>query len=169
MTALDQVCERLDRHHIKYALIGASALAAHGVARSTFDIDLLTTDGRVLDAAVWQPLFDHVDVRRGDVDDPLAGVVRVTVSGDQPIDVIVGRHQWQSRAVDRAVPLGGGVPVVLARDLILLKLYAGGSQDRWDIGELLRHAAGSLRAEVDEDLADLPESMRRQWRELTGQ
>ena len=53
-----------------------------------------------------------------------------------------------------------------AVDLVLLKLYAGGSQDLWDIAELLRHAPGSLRAEVDEDLAALPENISEQWRQI---
>ena len=166
MTALTPVCALLDRHHITYALIGAAALSVHGVGRSTFDINLLTTDGRVLDAGIWPPLGGDVDVRRGDLDDPLAGVVRVTIGAEPPIDIVVGRHQWQSRAVERAERRGGGVPVVLARDLVLLKLYAGGAQDIWDIRELLKVAPDSLTAEVDNDLAALPDAMRDRWRSL---
>jgi hypothetical protein len=47
-------------------------MAAHGVSRSTFDIDFLTTDRRVLDAAMWV-IEAVVEVRPGDADDPLAG------------------------------------------------------------------------------------------------
>ena len=166
MTAVDRVCAVLDEHGVRYALIGAAALAARGVARSTFDIDLLTVERRVLDAATWRSLGDDVDIRRGDADDPLAGVVRVTLGDEQPVDIVVGRHAWQSRVIDRAERLGAGAPVALARDLVLLKLYAGGSQDLWDITELLRHAPGSLRAEVDEDVAALSENMREQWRQI---
>jgi len=35
------------------ALIGAAALAVHGISRSTFDIDLLVTDRGVLDDSLW--------------------------------------------------------------------------------------------------------------------
>jgi len=163
MNALDRVCTVLDVLGIPYALIGAAALAARGVARSTFDIDLLTTDARVLDAGTWQSFDAGVDIRRGDLDDPLLGVVRVTTGEERPIDVVVGRQAWQSRAVQRAERIGGRAPVVLARDLVLLKLYAGGSQDLWDIAELLRHAPDSLRTEVADDLAALPETMRERW------
>jgi hypothetical protein len=166
MIALDRVCAVLDDHAVTYALIGAAALAARGVARSTFDIDLLTADRRVLETYTWRSLGDGVDIRRGDLDDPLAGVVRVTLGADRPVDVVVGRHGWQSRVVERAEPLGGRVPVALARDLVLLKLYAGGSQDLWDIGELLRHGPPSLPAEVDDDVAALSESMRERWRSV---
>jgi hypothetical protein len=48
VTLLEQVTARLDAERIPYALIGAAALAAAGIARSTFDIDLLTTDRRCL-------------------------------------------------------------------------------------------------------------------------
>ena len=94
MTLLARVCELLDGAQVAHALIGAAALAARGVARSTYDIDLLTTDGRVLAAAFWDSLRAggaSVDVRRGDDEDPLAGVVRVTAAGDRPVDVIVGK------------------------------------------------------------------------------
>jgi hypothetical protein len=39
-----------------YALIGAHAMAARRYPRFTVDIDLLTTDRRVLDRAVWAGL-----------------------------------------------------------------------------------------------------------------
>jgi hypothetical protein len=163
MTALDRVCAVLNHHQIAYALIGAAALAARGVARSTFDIDLLTTDQRALDAGTWRSLSTDVDIRRGDLDDPLAGVVRAAIADDRPIDVVVGRHAWQTHAVERAERLGNGPPVALARDLVLLKLYAGGAQDLWDIGELLRHGPDALAAQVEDDLAVLPEAMRQRW------
>ena len=44
MTLVDRVSARLQAAGIPHALIGAAALAAAGVARSTFDIDLLTVD-----------------------------------------------------------------------------------------------------------------------------
>jgi hypothetical protein len=39
----------LEQGGVRLGLIGAAALAVHGVARSTFDLDLLTTDPAVLD------------------------------------------------------------------------------------------------------------------------
>src|SRR5947209_3540100 len=41
--ALLRIVEDLDRHHIKYALVGALALNQHGFQRLTVDIDLLMT------------------------------------------------------------------------------------------------------------------------------
>jgi hypothetical protein len=167
MTALEPVAAILDRHSVPYALIGAAALAVRGVARSTFDIDLLTTDARVFDAAIWATLSSEVDIRRGDAEDPLAGVIRVASDHDRPVDIVVGRHAWQARAVERAEPVGdSSLKVVLARDLVLLKLYAGGAQDMWDVRELLQHSPASLVEEVEADLAAGLPDMRERWRSL---
>jgi hypothetical protein len=161
----------LDGLGARYALIGAAALAAHGVARSTFDLDLLTTDPAALDFAAWADLAANpklrVTVRRGDAEDPLAGLVRIETGGQMAIDVVVGRGSWQAEAVEaapRIILAGIEVPVVGPVDLILLKLYAGGSQDLWDIEQLL--ATGdrpALVAGVDARLECLPVAARRLW------
>ena len=120
MSLLDRVTALLVDRAVPHALIGAAALAVRGIARSTFDVDVLTTDVRVLDASFWSPLVVDcaMDVRRGDRDDPLAGVVRVTAHGERPVDLIVGRYEWQARAVTRAEPSAAGPPVVTAADLV---------------------------------------------------
>jgi hypothetical protein len=67
----------------------ATALAVRGIARSTFDIDLLTTDRRVFEPERWAPLVRAgatVDIRHGDAEDPLAGVIRITSAGTRPVD-----------------------------------------------------------------------------------
>jgi hypothetical protein len=170
MTLGRRVARQLDAEGIPHALIGAAALAAAGVARSTFDVDLLTIDDRALDHTVWDPLRQTgvvVEVRRGDADDPLAGVVRLSARDDRPVDVVIGRHAWQQRAIDRARTLTTGDRVVQPRDLVLLKLYAGGTQDLWDIRQLLDLGADSkLIADVDADLDELPASARERWAEV---
>ncbi len=167
MTLGDRVMTALDERGIPHALIGAAALAASGVARSTLDLDLLTLDPRILDQEMWSSLRSagvDIDVRRGDVDGALAGVVRVTMPGERPVDLILGRHAWQQRAVERAQQLPGGAKVVLARDLVLLKLYAGGTQDLWDIRQLMTALVGtSLAADVEADLGELPADARALW------
>lgn len=171
MSTLARVCGALDGLGISHALIGAAALAAYGVARSTFDIDLLTADVRVLDRPTWQPLVDHgvaVEIRKGDADDPLGGVVRVSEASERPVDVIVGKHAWQARAVTRAQALPGGPRVVLARDLVLLKLYAGGPQDVWDVRQLLLQPdAEALIRDVTADVGLMGAEIRARWAEAT--
>ena len=167
MSLLERVTDLLDAHRVPHALIGAAALAAAGVARSTFDIDLLTTDPAVLDGAFWSSLDDSdisVDVRRGDHEDPLAGVVRIEAASDRPVDVVVGKHEWQTQVIARADRPAGGPPVVTPADLILLKLYAGGSQDLWDVRELLATVSGQAIAnQVERSLSGLPPELRTRW------
>jgi hypothetical protein len=167
VTLIDRVHDCLAAHGVGHALIGAAALAAAGIARSTFDLDLLTTDDRVLHDDLWQRLREDgvgIDVRRGDAGDPLAGVVRFEHGEERPVDVIVGRHSWQTRAVKRATRLPEGPAVVTPLDLVLLKLYAGGTQDLWDVRALLALPGGTeLAAAVEADLVALPAPMRERW------
>jgi hypothetical protein len=167
MTLLDRVGALLDERAIPHALIGAAALAAAGVSRSTYDLDLLTGDSRVLLPETWQRLRElgvSVDIRRGDDEDPLGGVVRLEQTGERPVDVILGKYGWQNRIVERAQRSPGGPRVVRPPDLILLKLYAGGTQDLWDVRELMRlSGASAWAAAVEAELSMLPKAMRHRW------
>jgi hypothetical protein len=167
MTLLDRVSVLLDERAIPHALIGAAALAAAGVSRSTYDLDLLTGDARVLLPETWRRLQDaavSVDIRRGDDEDPLGGVIRLEHADERPVDVILAKHAWQTRTVDRARRLPSGPAIVSPPDLVLLKLYAGGTQDLWDIRELLRMPESEEWATaVERELSALPHSMRDRW------
>ena len=83
------------------------------------------------------------------------------------MDLVVGKTAWQARALERAAPSTVAdveVPVVGVADLVLLKLYAAGPQDAWDVAQLLE--AGdrqALVAEVEATLSALPEDSRRLW------
>ena len=169
-TLLARVLEVLEERGARPALIGGMALAAHGVGRATQDFDILVLDAAVLSGTPWTALREsgvEIETRRGDAADPLAGVVRFS-GGDEPsVDVVVGKQPWQSEVLDRRRTLRLGdlsVPVVDAADLVLLKLDAGGPQDRLDIRLLLRGPAGpALRAEVESRLAALPQPLRDGW------
>lgn len=174
MKLLSDVVRFLRLRDVPHALIGAGAMAVHGVSRSTFDMDLLLTDPAVLREPFWEPLratTPSIDVRRGDAEDPLAGVVRIEAPGERAVDLVVGRHGWQKRAIDRAKPAKvGGVdlPVVLPADLVLLKLFAGGPQDAWDIQSLLAAAEerSALVASVKSEIESLPNDAAEIWKRI---
>ena len=164
----------LAERRIAFAVIGAAALAVHGVTRGTRDLDLFTIARECLDPLTWGPLEADgvtVSVRRGAADDPLAGVVRFTTTGEGPVDLVIGKSAWQAEIPGRARPArvaGAELPVARAGDVILLKLYGGGPQDAWDIEQLL--AAGdrsTLIAEVDAAIATLPLHARDLWRRIS--
>jgi hypothetical protein len=145
-------------------------MAAHGASRSTGDVDLLTLSTECLAPDFWNDVEVagiRADMRRGDADDPLAGVVRLTVAGEDPVDLVVGKSAWQAPIFQRAQEMdveGVRVPIASRLDLILLKLFAGGPQDLWDVEQLLAgtHRAG-ITAEVDAALAGVPPSLREVW------
>ncbi len=174
MKLLAEVATTLERVGIGYAVIGATALAAHGVSRSTLDIDLLLGDSTALDDEVWRTLLAKgisVEIRRGDDEDPLLGVIRVSTAGADPVDLLIGRSGWQRELIDsaRKVEIQGlSVPVVDETGLLLLKLYAGGPQDLWDIGRLLEVSkrAEDLVREVDRRIHALPPRCLRLWHSL---
>ena len=160
----------LRAHRIPFAVIGAVAMAVHGVIRSTLDIDLLTLDARCLASEFWTPLDPFgisTQVRRGDDDDPLAGVVRMRATSGPSVDLVVGRAAWQHHVLERAreTPVEGvSVPVASRVDVILLKLYAGGPQDAWDVEQLLASADRPVvTREVEAELSALPPESRRLW------
>lgn len=164
MNALQRLHGYLADRHVPHALIGGHALAARGVPRFTLDIDILTTKKEVLREDFWTALrqdSSEIAIRRGDSDDPLRGVVRITLTDGSMIDIVVGKHRWQQGVLDRADFLDVGnitVPVARSSDLILLKLVAGGPQDLADIRAILETADREKTiAEVRTHLGMLPE------------
>jgi hypothetical protein len=146
-------------------------MATRGVSRATFDIDLLTVEARVLSEPFWETIHSAatVDVRRGDFEDPLRGVVRIVPGMGRSIDVVVGKWKWERAVVERAEPVAVGersLPVVTAADLVLLKLAAGGSKDAWDLERLLDVISPQQVTEVEERLGALRQDARDLWQRL---
>jgi hypothetical protein len=171
MSLLVDVVSVLRAEAVPHAMIGAAAMSAHGVSRATADVDLLISDRRYLTPESWATLVatSAVDVRRGDDDDPLAGVVRFTRPGELDVDVVVARRAWQHECLLRAAESTvDGIPVVTAADLILLKLYAGGPQDAWDVRQILDLPGEDLRPVVEDRLAALPKDATTLWRTITS-
>jgi hypothetical protein len=162
----------LERAGIPHALIGAAALALRGHSRSTQDTDFFTTDRRVFQSQLWSELVEQgvpVDIRKGDADDPLGGVVRIGPILDQ-VDIVVGRWKWEQQVIDRSERMnvfGESVPVVTASDLILLKLAAGGYKDLVDAASLLSLGPRTrIVTEVDGRISALPADAQAEWAKL---
>lgn len=182
---LTMVMQRLDAEEVPYRVIGAAALAAHGVSRATQDLDLLVTDRRALAASTWEP-FDlagfELEVREGDREDPLAGVVRIdeAIADDQDwdtplisVDIVVIDQPWAVAAVQRNGPAvvveESRLESVSLEDLVLLKLYAGGPRDQSDLQELLeRYPDLPQRDALTGGLRELPASCHRLWAQIVS-
>jgi len=175
MSLLERVVAILEGASVRFAVVGAVAVASRGVPRSTFDLDLFTTDKRTLNEELWSELRTGgipVEVRRGDFDDPLAGVTRVGQKPDQ-IDVVVGRSAWERAVIERAetIEVHGlmlGVPI--PSDLILLKLAAGGPIDYQDAFQLLKVGPREqLVSEIASRIGDLPKDAQALWQRLLSE
>lgn len=175
MTA-DDVRAVLERNDVAHMLIGGHAVAARGYPRFTSDVDFMTTDRRVLDPTMWKELESagaKVDARRGDYDDPLGGVVHITLPEDQEVDVVVGKYKWEHEVLERAELLevaGMRVPVPRTADLILLKLSAGGYHDLNDAHVLLGIGGREqLIDEIEERIQRLPKDIKAAWQKVLGE
>jgi hypothetical protein len=173
---IDEVRGILESVGARYALIGAHAMAARGYPRSTVDVDFLTTDQRVLEPGIWAEIAragGTVESRRGDHDDPLAGVVHILLADGSDVDVVVARWKWEAAVIDRAERMriaGIDLPVARTSDLIMLKLAAGGYLDQRDAAALL--ATGNrteLVREIEEHIDEVRPDIRSAWRELLAQ
>jgi len=171
---IDPVCRVLDAMAAPYALIGAHAMAARGYPRFTVDVDLLTTDPRVLEQNAWSALETAgaiVERRRGDADDPLAGVVHILLADTTDVDIVLARWQWESDVISRAETLtvaeGVRIRVPRTSDLILLKLAAGGFMDLRDAAALLEISErAAVVKEIESRIGDVRPDVRSAWREL---
>jgi hypothetical protein len=168
------VARVLDRLEISFALVGAAALAVHGLSRGTHDIDFMTTKREVLrvdwSAELTPPAI--VDVRRGDAEDPLAGVVRLSREGTADTDIVVARWLWQQQIIDRSEPFDlelfrARVPDVA--DLILLKVDAGSYLDQRDAAQLLEIHGPSVVGIVNERVTELPNTLQLAWQRLIAE
>jgi hypothetical protein len=82
--------------------------------------------------------------------------------------VIVGKAAWQRDLLRRASSTrvtDTELPVAAAPDLALLKRYAGGPQDAWDIDQLL-NVDPAIAAQVEAGLGSLPVDCADLWRSI---
>lgn len=164
--AIRAVADHLRNAGVPFAVIDAVAMSARGFPRQTLDFDFLTTDTRILTEDFWAASAASPEIRRGEVDDPLLGVLRFRES---MIDIIVGRGLWHSEAIARADDLIIGdqtLPVVRTVDLILLKLDAGGYRDAADIRMMLDGTSADEVEEIESFLSRLDSGARRLWTEI---
>lgn len=134
---------------VRSMVIGATALAVHGYARQSVDLDLAT----------YENPFETFDLLRNrlsgagfraeavtpDADDPLGGVINITGPDFDPVQIInfmnplrpQRLHKLVGEALAELKEKPGELQVVSAELLILLKLYAGDTQSQSDIRRLI--------------------------------
>lgn len=143
-------------------VIGAAALAVHGYARQSVDLDLATYENpfenfKNLASQLANAGF-HVEAVTPDADDPLGGVINITGSDFDPVQIINFMNPLRPQPIHKLVgkalaELGDDaseLQVISAELLILLKLYAGDYQSLADIRRLLEANAQIDRERIAE-------------------
>src|SRR5690348_15742273 len=129
------VVDVLAAQRVDYAVIGAIAASVHGAIRATTDADALLSVGlpklRKLVKALQVAGFG-TDLREGDPQDPIPGLLAATDRHGNRVDLLAGLRGLDSDTFERVieVPFRGGTLRVIGReDFIATKCFAGGPQD----------------------------------------
>jgi len=170
-----RVTDHLKGSGVAHAVIGAVSLAVHGAPRYSDDLDILVTDTSVLDRYFWVGAdITPTEIRRGDRDDPLAGVVDFpTQPGQIPVQLVVGKGYAPRVALETAEENAMlQCPVVSPLGLALLKLEAGGIRDLQDLvalDEAQRILTGwRMLQAVEPYITKLSRSAQSAWSRLQG-
>ena len=134
---LNDIGKLLDGKHVRWATIGALAVAYHGLYRASLDADaLISLKGADLDleslAAILRSQGLSVDARMGEEGDPLGFVLRITDGRSNQVDLIGGIPRLDPDFFQRATEDefdGMRFRMASPEDLIALKVYAGGPKD----------------------------------------
>ena len=158
------VADHLAQRHIPYAVVGAFGVSFHGLPRFTDDADARVWLSRTgLSPADLQHALaasgHRCELRRGDTDDPILGVLVVHDDHGNRLDLLLGVRGMDPAAADRAIAtslLGSPVRILGAEDLVAMKAFAGGVQD-------LEDARGILDVSKDHLDLDLVRALCRRY------
>ena len=127
----------------RFLLVGGLATRHYMPERTTLDTDILVLAGD--QEAVEQELTvggcQKLDVLA------IGGSTWELPNGTT-LDVVISGTPWAREAIERPLQTADGIPVIALPYLVLMKLYAGRSQDIADITRMLGGADESALAEV---------------------
>jgi hypothetical protein len=148
------VIEILKREKVDYLVIGAFALSAHAVVRASSDVDALL----YISYARLTKLSSKFDsagftttLRPGDADDPILGMLVLSDSHGNRVELLGGLRGLDPKVFSRAIEvkfLNVDLRIVGREDFIAMKCFAGGPQDMADA----RAAYQAAQGPVDLDL-----------------
>jgi hypothetical protein len=166
------VVDLLVTEDVDYAVVGALAASVHGVVRASMDADVLLSVG-IQEARDLETYLEAAgfltELTRGDVDDPIPGLLKVSDSFGNRVDLLLGLRGIEPQAFSRVlvIPFQGSKLKFIGReDFIAMKVFAGGPMDLVDATRAITAAGTSLDRELVRRLAkrfgrDASESLER--------
>jgi len=144
------VVDSLVAQKVEYAVIGALAASVHGVVRASMDADVLLSVG-AQQARNLEYVFKGAGFRteaiRGDFDDPIPGLLKVSDSHGNRVDLLLGLRGVEPQAFSRTIEVpfqGNSLKFVGREDFIAMKVFAGGPMDVVDATRAISAGRNSL-------------------------
>lgn len=171
-----RVSALLQQNHIKCMVIGAAALAVHGYARQSVDLDLATYihpfEKFKEIAEILRQEGYTVEFFTPDSDDPLGGVMNITGSDFEPVQIVNFFNPLNRRQIHRLVGealaeikgVNSKLCVISPELLVALKLFAGDSQSLSDISKLIEVNSDIDHAKIAE-LANIA-GLEKEWQRI---
>jgi hypothetical protein len=153
------VVDLLSDQNIDYAVVGALAASIHGTMRASMDADMVLSVGLPQAEQINQKLKGagfQTDLNRGDLDDPIAALLKATDQYGNEVDVLIGLRGLDPQAFSRAisVPFQGKTLRFIGReDFVAMKVFAGGPVDLVDATRAITAGGPSLDHELVRRLA----------------
>jgi predicted nucleotidyltransferase len=156
---LIDVVDSLITRNVEYAVIGALAASVHGAVRASMDADVLLS----IDSKEVKQLESHfeaaglgTELTRGDFEDPIRGLLNVSDSFGNRVDLLLGLRGLEPQAFSRVVevPFQGSMLKFIGReDFIAMKVFAGGPMDLVDAARAISAGRNSLDFDLVRRLA----------------
>ncbi len=149
---LGSVGVALEAAGVKWAVVGAMAVAYHGWVRASLDADaVISLNGCSLDLdQLGGMLRSHgweVEVRMGEKGDPIGFAMLIRDAVGNQADLISGIRRLDPAFFDRTIEEnwdGMRLRVASVEDLIALKVFAGRPKDIEDVEGLLQIRGASI-------------------------
>lgn len=154
------ILDELAEFEISYAVVGALAVSYYGIPRATADADAVIWLGsgkstRDIAEKVARSGYSG-QLRQGDVEDPIAQLIRIQDGHGNEVDLLHGVRGMDPAAAGRCVNTslqGAPIRILAAEDLIAMKLFAGGPQDLQDVRGILQVSGKGLNLTLLESVA----------------
>lgn len=143
--SLKKLLELLNKHHVKYLIIGGVAVNFHGYNRTTGDVDIWlepTNENKAVLVKALSPYYEEEDIEELESRDFTKPVVFKI--GEQPFRVdlltVISGARFEDAFKKRVYfeYQKNKIPFISLEDLIVVKMVTGRTQDKADVEALVK-------------------------------